>query len=171
MRIDPRPSALSSWTNIDGALDSSRVVLQADAREGFITAAQERAAAQVRPAFVRTRTRPRRNTATRRSSAPAVPRSVRRRSPADWQVRTTFVPNCRTAASAAVDNGLRRFGNQDLQAELVAIDSGAGDVLRWWADVTSGRRSSIARGARATQPGSAFKPFLFAPLSRAAIRR
>src|SRR5262249_33824823 len=36
------PSALSPWTNYDGALDRRRVVLQRMREEGFITAAQER---------------------------------------------------------------------------------------------------------------------------------
>ncbi|HKC38334.1 MAG TPA: transglycosylase domain-containing protein, partial [Gemmatimonadales bacterium] len=43
------PSALSPWSNLDGALDRSRVVLQRMREEGFITPAQERAAVQARP--------------------------------------------------------------------------------------------------------------------------
>src|SRR6185436_5664806 len=42
------PSALSPWSNLDGALDRSRVVLQRMREEGFITPAQEKAAAQAR---------------------------------------------------------------------------------------------------------------------------
>ncbi|HXT33483.1 MAG TPA: transglycosylase domain-containing protein, partial [Vicinamibacterales bacterium] len=43
------PSALSPWSNLDGALDRSRVVLQRMREEGFITPAQEKAATQSRP--------------------------------------------------------------------------------------------------------------------------
>ena len=43
------PSALSPWSNYDGALDRRRVVLQRMREEGFITPAQEKAARDVRP--------------------------------------------------------------------------------------------------------------------------
>jgi len=43
------PSALSPWTNYDGALERRRVVLQRMREEGYITAAQEKSADVVRP--------------------------------------------------------------------------------------------------------------------------
>src|SRR5207248_1622022 len=43
------PSALSPWSNYDGAIERRAVVLQRMREEGFITAAQETAAAPVRP--------------------------------------------------------------------------------------------------------------------------
>src|SRR2546422_9152872 len=43
------PSALSPWTNYDGALDRSHVVLALMREQGLITAAQEEAARHVRP--------------------------------------------------------------------------------------------------------------------------
>ncbi len=45
------PSALSPWSNYDGALQRSRIVLAAMRREGFITAPQEAAAARARPSI------------------------------------------------------------------------------------------------------------------------
>ena len=82
--------------------------------------------------------------------------------PPDWQVRTTFVPELQEAAERAVENGLRRFGKPDLQAALVAIDPATGDVLA----LVGGRdfrQSQFNRAWRSRrQPGSAFKPFLYA---------
>jgi membrane peptidoglycan carboxypeptidase len=77
-------------------------------------------------------------------------------------VKTTFVPELQEAAERAVENGLRRFGNGDLQAALVAIDASTGDVLA----LVGGRDFRLSQFNRAwrsrRQPGSAFKPFLFA---------
>ena len=61
-----------------------------------------------------------------------------------------------------MQDGLRRFGLPDLQAALVAIDPVTGNVLA----LVGGRdyqRSAFNRASRSRrQPGSAFKPFLFA---------
>lgn len=157
------PSALSPWGNLDGALDRSRVVLQRMREEGFISAAQERAAAQVRP---RIRPYPGATEAQFGYAKEFLRQQFRDRfggdHPPDWQVRTTFVPELQEAAERAVENGLRRFGNQDLQAALVAIDPGTGDVLA----LVGGRDFRLSQFNRAwrsrRQPGSAFKPFLFA---------
>jgi penicillin-binding protein 1A len=157
------PSALSPWSNLDGALDRSRVVLQRMREEGFITEPQERAAAQVRP---RIRPYPGATEAQYGYAKEFLRQQFRDRfggdHPPDWQVRTTFVPELQEAAERAVENGLRRFGNQDLQAALVAIDPGTGDVLA----LVGGRDFRTSQFNRAwrsrRQPGSAFKPFLFA---------
>ena len=157
------PSALSPWSNLDGALDRSRVVLQRMREEGFITPAQERAAAQVRP---RIRPYPGATEAQYGYAKEFLRQQFRDRfggdHPPDWQVRTTFVPELQDAAERAVESGLRRFGNQNLQAALVAIDPATGDVLA----LVGGRdfrQSQFNRAWRSRrQPGSAFKPFLFA---------
>jgi len=77
-------------------------------------------------------------------------------------VRTTFVPELQEAAERSVENGLRRFGKPDLQAALVAVDPATGDVLA----LVGGRdyrQSQFNRAWRSRrQPGSAFKPFLYA---------
>lgn len=157
------PSALSPWANLDGALDRSRVVLKRMREEGFITAGEEKAAAQVRP---RIRPFPGATVAEAGYAKEFLRQQFRDRfggdHPPDWQVRTTFVPELQEAAERAVEHGLRRFGNRDLQAALVAIDPATGDVLA----LVGGRdfrQSQFNRAWRSRrQPGSAFKPFLFA---------
>jgi penicillin-binding protein 1A len=157
------PSALSPWTNYDGALQRSRVVLERMREEGFITAAQERAAAQSRP-----RIRPYPGAVeTRAGYAKEFLRQQFRDRfggdhPPDWEVRTTFVPELQEAAERAVEGGLRRYGKGDLQASLVALDPATGDILA----MVGGRdfrQSQFNRAWRSRrQPGSAFKPFLYA---------
>jgi penicillin-binding protein 1A len=157
------PSALSPWSNYDGAIDRRRVVLQRMREEGFITAAQERAAAQVRP---RIRPYPGATEARHGYAKEFLRQQFRDRfggdHPPDWTVRTTFVPELQDAAERAVENGLRRLGKPDLQAALVAIDPATGDILA----MVGGRdfrQSQFNRAWRSRrQPGSAFKPFLFA---------
>jgi len=157
------PSALSPWGNLDAALDRSRVVLQRMREEGYITPAQERAAAQVRP---RIRPYPGATESQYGYAKEFLRQQFRDRfggdHPPDWQVRTTFVPELQDAAERAIENGLRRFGKPSLQAALVAIDPATGDVLA----LVGGRdfrQSQFNRAWRSRrQPGSAFKPFLFA---------
>ncbi|MEO5896521.1 MAG: PBP1A family penicillin-binding protein [Vicinamibacterales bacterium] len=157
------PSALSPWTNLDGALERSHVVLKRMREEGFITADQEQSA--------------RRGKTTVRPYAGAVdPRGGYAKEhlrqqfrdefggdhPPDWQVKTTFVPELQEAGERAVLEGLRRFNDAGLQAALVAVDPETGDLLA----VVGGRDFRESQFNRATrsrrQPGSAFKPFLYA---------
>jgi 1A family penicillin-binding protein len=157
------PSALSPWANYQGALDRSRVVLQRMREEGFINAAQERAAAQSRP---RIRPYPGATEAHAGYAKEFLRQQFRDRfggdHPPDWEVRTTFAPELQDAAERAVESGLRRFGKPDLQASLVAIDPETGDILA----MVGGRDFRLSQFNRAwrsrRQPGSAFKPFLFA---------
>jgi penicillin-binding protein 1A len=157
------PSALSPWANLDGALDRSRLVLRRMREEGFITAAQENAAAQGRP---RIRPYPGVSEARFGYAKEYLRQQFRDHfggdHPPDWEVRTTFLPDLQEAAERAVENGLRRFGNGNLQAALVAIDPATGDVLA----MVGGRdfrQSQFNRAWRSRrQPGSAFKPFLYA---------
>jgi penicillin-binding protein 1A len=157
------PSALSPWTNYDGAIERSHVVLQRMREEGVITTAQERAAAQVRP-----RIRPFPGAVESRNgyAKEYLRQQFRDRfggdHPPDWEVQTTFVPELQEAAERAVESGLRRFGNRSLQASLVAVDPATGDILA----MVGGRdfrESQYNRAWRShRQPGSAFKPFLYA---------
>ena len=157
------PSALSPWSNLDGALDRSRIVLQRMREEGFITPAQEKAALQSRP---RIRPYPGATEAQAGYAKEFLRQKFRDEfggdHPPDWQVRTTFVPELQEAAERSVENGLRRFGKPDLQAALVAVDPATGDVLA----LVGGRdyrQSQFNRAWRSRrQPGSAFKPFLYA---------
>jgi membrane carboxypeptidase/penicillin-binding protein len=77
-------------------------------------------------------------------------------------VRTTFVPALQREAERAVTQGLAKFRQAGLQAALVVIDPHTGDVLA----MVGGRdfrRTPFNRAIGAKrQPGSAFKPFVFA---------
>jgi 1A family penicillin-binding protein len=157
------PSALSPWSNYDGALERSQVVLARMRAEGFITPAQEEAARRVRP-----RIQPYRQPAdTQAGWAKEYLRQQFRNefggdNPPDWTVHTTFQPALQDAAERAVAAGLERLRNPKLEAALVAIDPSTGDIL---AMVGGGSyaRSTYNRAVRSRrQPGSAFKPFVYA---------
>jgi 1A family penicillin-binding protein len=157
------PSALSPWTNLDGAVARSHVVLARMREEGFITADQER---EARRARIRIRPYPGATDPRAGYAKEFLRQQFRDRfggdHPPDWDVRTTFVPELQAIAERAVSDGLRRFGQPDLQAALVAIDPRTGDILA----LVGGRdfrQSQFNRGWRSRrQPGSAFKPLLYA---------
>jgi 1A family penicillin-binding protein len=157
------PSALSPWSNLDGAVTRSHVVLARMREEGFITAEEEQ-----RARAARFRVRPYPGAADPRAgyAKEFLRQQFRERfggdHPPDWEVQTTFVPELQDAAERAIGDGLRRFGRPGLQAALVALDPKTGDILA----LVGGRdfrQSQYNRAVRSRrQPGSAFKPFLFA---------
>ena len=157
------PSTLSPWSNLDGAVERSHVVLARMRQEGFITEAQEQSARRTR---IRIRPYPGAVDPRGGYAKEHLRQQFRDRfggdHPPDWEVRTTFVPALQEAAERAVSEGLRRFHQNDLQAALVVIDPETGDVLA----LVGGRDFRQSQFNRATrsrrQPGSAFKPFLFA---------
>src|SRR4029450_8382691 len=151
----------SPWTNLEGALARSHVVLTRMREEGFITEAQERAA---RAARIRISPYPHAAEARGGYAKEFLRQQFRDEfggdHPPDWDVRTTFIPEIQEAAERAVEGGLRRLNSKDLQAALVAIDPRTGDILA----MVGGRdfrQSQFNRAARSRrQPGSAFKPLL-----------
>jgi len=157
------PSALSPWSNLEGALGRSHVVLQRMREEGFITEEQERAARKAKITV-----RPYQGAVDPRGGYAKEHLRQQFRDefggdhPPDWQVKTTFIPELQEAGERAVSEGLRRFSGYGLQAALVAVDPETGDVLA----VVGGRDFRESQFNRATrsrrQPGSAFKPFLYA---------
>lgn len=157
------PAALSPWSNLDEARSRSHVVLRRMRDEGFITDAQLRSALQAP-----LRVRPYRSDSdSRHGYAKAYLRQRFRDEfggdhPPDWRVDTTFSAELQDAAEAAVANGLRATGKPTLQAALVAVDPHTGDILA----LVGGRdyqTSAFNRASRSRrQPGSAFKPFVFA---------
>jgi 1A family penicillin-binding protein len=157
------PSALSPWSNLDGAIDRSHVVLQRMREEGFISAAQQAAAERT---GVRIRPFPGATEAHAGYAKEFLRQQFRDRfggdHPPDWQVRTTFDPELQDAAERAIENGLRRFADPSLQAALVAMDPATGNILA----MVGGRdfrQSQFNRAWRSRrQPGSAFKPLLYA---------
>jgi 1A family penicillin-binding protein len=157
------PSALSPWSNLDGAIERSHVVLARMRQENFITEEQERQAKRTR---IRIRPYPGATEARGGYAKEFLRQQFRDRfggdHPPDWEVRTTFMPDLQDVAERAVSAGLRRFNEPDLQAALVAIDPKTGDILA----LVGGRDFRQSQFNRATrsrrQPGSAFKPLLFA---------
>ena len=157
------PAALSPWSNLDEARARSHVVLARMRDERFITEPQFRAAIQAP-----LRVRPYRSESdSRHGYAKAYLRQRFRDEfggdhPPDWRVQTTFVTELQDAAEAAVENGLRKTGKPSLQAALVAIDPATGNILA----LVGGRDYQLSAFNRASrsrrQPGSAFKPFVFA---------
>jgi 1A family penicillin-binding protein len=157
------PSALSPWSNYDGALDRSHLVLGKMREAGFISAEQEEAAKRSHP-----RIQPYRQPSDARAAwAKEFLRQQFRNEfggdhPPDWQVHTTFRPSIQDAAERAVAAGLDRLRRPGLEAALVAIDPGSGDILA----IVGGanyQRSTFNRATRSRrQPGSAFKPFVYA---------
>ncbi|HET7617055.1 MAG TPA: PBP1A family penicillin-binding protein [Vicinamibacterales bacterium] len=157
------PSALSPWSNLDGAVARSRIVLQRMREEGFITARQEQTARRAR---IRIRPYPRADEARAGYAKEFLRQQFRDRfggdHPPDWRVQTTFVPELQDAAERAVSQGLRRARASGLQAALVAIDPRDGDILALvgGGDFAQSQFNRAVRSRR--QPGSAFKPLLFA---------
>jgi 1A family penicillin-binding protein len=157
------PSTLSPWSNYDGAIDRSRTVLARMREQGFITAQQEDAAKRTRP-----RIQPFRQPSDLRAAwAKDYLRQQFRAQfggdhPPEWQVHTGFVPSIQDAAERAVAAGLQRLNRPGLQAALVAIDPATGDLLA----IVGGGDYGASTFNRATrsrrQPGSAFKPFVYA---------
>jgi 1A family penicillin-binding protein len=156
------PAALSPWTNYDGALERSRVVLARMREQRLITPEQEAAARRVRPRIENYRS----PSNTRAAWAKDYLRQQFRNEfggdhPPDWQVRTSFRPDVQDAAERAVA-GVRRLNRRNLEAALVAVDPRTGDILALvgGADYTRSTYNRATRSRR--QPGSAFKPFVYA---------
>jgi 1A family penicillin-binding protein len=157
------PSALSPWTNYDGALERSHVVLGLMRDQRLITPAQEESARRARP-----RIQPyRQPNDVRAGWAKEFLRQQFRGefggdNPPDWQVHTAFLPPIQDAAERAVATGLDRLRRPGLEAALVAIDPSSGDILAMVGGA-SYARSTFNRAVRSRrQPGSAFKPFVYA---------
>lgn len=157
------PSALSPWTNYDGALERSHTVLALMRDQGLITPAQEDAAKRIRP-----RIQPYRQSNDGRGGwAKEYLRQQFRNefggdNPPDWQVHTTFQPALQDAAERAVAAGIDRLKKPELEAALVAIDPSTGDILAMvgGADYLRSTYNRAVRSKR--QPGSAFKPLVYA---------
>ena len=157
------PASYSPWTHLDAARRRRVVVLRRMREEGKITAAQEEAA-RVEPLRIQALTAV---SGARHGYAKEYLRQRFRDiyggdNPPDWRVDTTFVPELQDAAEAAVQDGLRRAGAPGLQAALVAMDPGTGNILA----MVGGADFSVTPFNRAVrsrrQPGSAFKPFVYA---------
>ena len=157
------PSTLSPWSNYDGALERSHLVLAAMREQRFISPEQERTARAARP-----RIQPYRQAEDIRAAwAKDYLRQEFRNAfggdhPPDWQVHTTFVPEIQDAAERAVASFAARSNRPGLEAALVAMDPMTGDLLALVGGVDYWH-STFNRALRSRrQPGSAFKPFVYA---------
>ncbi|HEX3702479.1 MAG TPA: transglycosylase domain-containing protein, partial [Vicinamibacterales bacterium] len=157
------PSTLSPWSNYDAAIERSHVVLARMREQGFITKVQEEAARRVRPR-IQTFRQP---SDSRAAWAKELLRQQFRAEfggdhPPDWHVHTGFLPSFQDAAEHAVAAGLQRLNRPGLQAALVAMDPSTGDLLAvvGGGDYTTSTFNRAMRSKR--QPGSAFKPILYA---------
>ena len=157
------PASYSPWSHPDAARRRSVVVLRRMREEGKITAEQEQVARR-EPLHIRPLAH---SSSSRHGYAKQYLRQqfrdiVGNENPPDWKVHTTFVQGIQDAAESAVRNGLRRIGVPGLQAALVAIDPRTGNLLA----LVGGSDFSATPFNRATagrrQPGSAFKPFIYA---------
>jgi len=158
-----QPSRLWPWSHYDRAVRRSHVVLARMRTEGFITAQAEQQARATPPRVLA-------DPGLNRGAAGYAQDYLRQQfksvfeddNPPDWKVQTTFVPALQREAERAVTLGLAKFRQGGLQAALVVIDPQTGDVLA----LVGGRdyrRTAFNRAVAAKrQPGSAFKPFLFA---------
>ena len=157
------PSRLWPWSHYDRALQRSHVVLLRMREEGFITAQAEQ---QARAAPPRILSDPGLNRGATGYAQDYLRQQFKAEfeddNPPDWKVRTTFVPALQREAERAVSQGLAKFRQNGLQAALVVLDPHTGDVLA----LVGGRdfrRTPFNRAIGAKrQPGSAFKPFLYA---------
>jgi 1A family penicillin-binding protein len=157
------PSSLSPWSNYEGALERSHVVLAQMRDQKFITPEQEASARRVRPRIQTYR--------QSREGASGWAKEYLRQQfrgefggdhPPDWRVQTTFDRSVQDGAEKAVAAGLQRIGKPGLEAALVALDPHTGDVLAMvgGADYMRSTFNRATRGRR--QPGSTFKPFVYA---------
>jgi 1A family penicillin-binding protein len=157
------PSALSPWTNYDGARARANVVLARMRDERLISAEAASAAQAARP---RITSSPGTGNARSGYAKDFLRQQFRERvgndHPPDWKVHTTFVPAVQEAAERALVTGLARLGVRGLQGAIVAVDPGTGDILA----LVGGRDFNASPYNRAVrsrrQPGSAFKPFVYA---------
>src|SRR5919201_1216320 len=106
------PSTLSPWSNYEGALERSRLVLSQMRAQGYITRQQENSARRVPP-----RIEPYRQP---RDAKAAWAKDFLRQQfrnefggdhPPDWQVHTSFRPDVQDAAGRAVAWGLQRISS------------------------------------------------------------
>ncbi len=157
------PATFSPWSNYDAALQRSHLVLGKMRAQGFISAEQEAAARNVRPAVQPYKL-------TREGASGWVKDYLRQEfrdvfggdHPPDWKVATTIDRRVQGAAEQAVAAGLARLKTRNLEAAVVAIDPRTGDVLAMVGG-SDYARSTFNRAVRSKrQPGSAFKPFVYA---------
>ncbi|MDW8105854.1 MAG: PBP1A family penicillin-binding protein [Armatimonadota bacterium] len=164
--LPQRPSAYDPFSNPDEAIFQRNLVLNLMAREGYITPTQ-RDAAKAEPLRL-ARTRPQ-----TRFLAPHFVMDVLRELEAQYgrelllqgnlRIYTTLNWEMQQAAEAALQRGVQAFRNRGVtQGALVLIDLRTGEIraLVGGIDFRRSQYNNITQGRR--QPGSAFKPIVYA---------
>ena len=148
------PSALSPWSNLDGAAAPQPRRAGADARARLHHAAaggrRARAGAHARPAVSRGRRA--RGGYAKEFLRQQFRNALRRRSPARLEGPHDVRPRSAGSGRARGRDGLRRSNRPSLQAALVALDPATGDIL------AHGRRPRLPRvhvQSRHAEPASA----------------
>ena len=154
------PSTLSPWSNYDGALERSHVVLAQMREQGFITPEQEAAARAVRPAHPAVPAVARRRERLGEGlPAPAVPQRVRRRPSAGLagadDVRS---PTCRRGGAggrrgpaAPQHAGTRGGARRDRSADRRHPGDGRRRRLRGAARSIARRAAAVSRARRSSR--------------------
>ena len=157
------PATLSPWSNLDGAIMRSHVVLARMRDEGFITDRQSS-----RRSARRFHVQPYRSQSEARHGYAKDYLRQRFRDefggdhPPDWRVDTTFVAALQDAAEARLKTASAAPASRCSRRRWWPSIPPTGNVLA----LVGGRdyqRSAFNRASRSRrQPGSAFKPFVFA---------
>jgi penicillin-binding protein 1A len=157
------PSALGPRAHYDRALAEARRVLGRMRAEGQITAAAEQEALAERPRLAEAAANGQERSGWAQDYLRRAFRDrVGEEDPPGWRVRPTLSRRLQGAAEAAVAAGIARLRRPGLQAALVALDPGNGDLLAivGGADYDASTYNRALLASR--QPGSAFKPFVYA---------
>lgn len=164
--LPQRPSAYEPFGNPDEAIQQRNLVLALMAREGFITP-EQRDLAKAEPLRL-TRNRPR----TRFVAPYAVMDTLRLLEQlygkelllqGGLRVQTTIHTELQRSAERALLRGIQAFSNQGVnQGAIVLIDLRTGYIraLVGGVEFRRSQYNTITQGRR--QPGSAFKPFVYA---------
>jgi penicillin-binding protein 1A len=157
------PSAFSPRAHYDRALAGARRVLGRMRAEGLISAEAAQAALAVRPRIAAAAPGGKERSGWAQDYLRhAFRERVGDEDPPGWRVRPTLSRGLQRAAEAAVGEGVARLRRPGVQAALVALDPASGDLLAIVGgvdhDASSYNRAALAR----RQPGSAFKPFVYA---------
>jgi penicillin-binding protein 1A len=156
------PSTLGPRAHYERALAAAGQALGRMRAEGMITAEAERAARAARPRIAAAPAGGERSGWAQDHLRRAFRDQVGDADPPGWRVRATLSRGLQQAAEAAVGEGVARLRRPGLQAALVALDPQTGGLLAIVGGADYGdstfNRAVLAR----RQPGSAFKPFVYA---------
>ena len=161
------PARLDPTRNLEGARRRGRLVLNRMAAEGWVTPAQAAVAARQRITI-----QPRRSEGDLAWAIDLAAEQARARAPGrtDLVVRLSLDPALQAAAARALRETLdgegRRLGAQQGAVVLLAADGGIRGLVggRDWSQTQFNRAVQARR-----QPGSAFKPFVWAAALEAGV--